>query len=62
MRVTINDKKLTEAQAMALHVAIGNMIIEFEGNPCVLGDDEIGKNLRDAYIIRLREIESFLID
>lgn len=53
--VTINGVNLSNAQSIALRMAVLNYLNDLINNG--LGDDEVGKALTAAYIERLKEIE-----
>lgn len=57
--ITINGVRLTEAQAMTVHVAIQSfaMSLQEEG----LGKDDTGKALTALYLTRIREINTLLV-
>jgi hypothetical protein len=53
--ITINEVKLTVAQAMTVRVALGSFVLSL-GDEDALGDDKHGKAMRDGYLGILREI------
>jgi hypothetical protein len=57
--ITINGVRLTEAQAMTIHVAVQSFAttLQEEG----LGDDAMGKSLTANYLARIREINRLLV-
>lgn len=57
-RMTINGRKLSTGQAMTVRVAIQSLAacLVDEG----LGDDCGGKQMCDAYLARIREINSII--
>lgn len=57
--ITINGHRLTQAQAMAVRVAIVNYAMEM-ADPLALGDDDHGKAMTKAYADRLGEVMRFL--
>jgi hypothetical protein len=53
--ITINERVLTNAQAMAVRVAISNFYSDMM-EPDALGDDEHGRAMVTAYRERLVEV------
>lgn len=53
--ITINEVKLTVAQAMTVRVALGSFALSL-GPDDALGDDKHGRAMRDGYLGILREI------
>jgi hypothetical protein len=58
--VTINGVQLTVGQSMALRVAVGSFAQSMQDNG--LGDDAHGKAMAEAYIARIAEIESLIVN
>jgi len=56
----LNGTRLSKAQSMTVRVAIGHFssYLIHEG----LGDDQHGKQITDAYLDRLQEIEDLMKD
>lgn len=53
--IIINGKKLTEGQAMAVRVAVTNLLTEMS-DPRALGDDEVGMGIAAGYHARCTEV------
>lgn len=53
--ITINEVKLTVAQAMTVRVALGSFALSL-GAENALGDDKHGRAMREGYLGVLREI------
>lgn len=53
--IIINGIELTEAQAMAVRVAVSSFYTEM-GAPDALGEDEHGRAMAAAYRLRLAEV------
>lgn len=53
-RITINGATLTEAQAMALRVAVESFSLDLRENG--LGDDALGQQIKTHYLARIHEI------
>jgi hypothetical protein len=53
--ITINEVKLSVAQAMTVRVALGSFALSL-GPEDALGDDKHGRAMRDGYLGTLRDI------
>lgn len=58
--IVINGKPLTEAQAMAVRVAVTNMLTEMS-DADALGNDPVGRGLVAGYHARLTEVISLIL-
>lgn len=58
--ITIAGRQLTEAQAMAVRVAVTNMLTEMS-DADALGDDPVGRGLVAGYHARLTEVISLIL-
>lgn len=58
--VTINGKRLTEAQAMTVRVAIEHFASDLREEG--LGGDEHGKTMTAAYLARISEIRRLIFN
>lgn len=58
--ITISGRQLTEAQAMAVRVAITAYHQEM-ADPVALGDDEDGRRMTEAYRDRLTEVLQIIV-
>jgi hypothetical protein len=58
--IIINGRTLTEAQSMALRVAIGDMVWRMSDLDA-LGTDTNGRAMTQAYLARAREIERLIL-
>ena len=58
--ITINDRQLTDAQAMTIRVAIESFASDLSENG--LGDDETGKQTTKGYLNRIKEIRSLIVE
>lgn len=58
--IVINGRHLTEAQAMAVRVAVTNMLTEM-ADPEALGTDDLGRDITAAYHARLTEVISLIL-
>lgn len=56
--IVINGRRLTEAQAMTVRIALGSLMVDmkFAG----LGDDEHGRLMAEAYLLRASEVDQLL--
>jgi hypothetical protein len=59
--ITINDRQLSTAQAMAVRVAVSDFYAEMQ-DPDALGDDEHGRAMTKAYRERIAEVIEFMVD
>ena len=57
--VEVNGAYLTEAQSMALRVAVGHMLMDLQ-DPLHLGDDDHGRFMVKAYKARLEEVQELI--
>ena len=54
--ITINGHRLTQAQSLAVRVAVSDLYVEACDNPKSLGKDDLGIGLTAAYKARSREV------
>lgn len=54
--ISINGKPLTQAEAMTLRVALSVYLDQLNSDASALGEDVIGKTLRDNYLAAGRSI------
>lgn len=59
MTIIINGVTLTHGQAMTVHVALQSYAMEIQKENA-LGDDEHGKFMQQAYLSKIKEINSLL--
>lgn len=53
--ITINGRRLTQAQAMTVRVALSGLVLDLKSGDS-LGDDEYGREMARLYLERLSEI------
>lgn len=58
-RIQINGHDLTEAQAMAVRVAVGGFLL-LNGDPDSFGEDTHGRRMAQAYTARLMEVQRLM--
>jgi len=56
--ISINGRRLTEAQAMTVRVAVGSFEMTLQGNG--LGEDETGRAICAGYLARIAEINAMM--
>lgn len=59
--IVVNGRKLSEAEAMAVRVAVSSKIWEFHDNPDALGTDDHGRTMVRLYLQNLRSVESTMV-
>jgi len=57
--IVINGSVCTNAQSMTMRVAIGSFVMGLVNEG--LGDDEVGKNIRDGYLKAANEIQHYMM-
>ncbi len=61
MDITINGEKLTDGQAMTVHVAIQSFLVSLRGEEFPLGDDEHGLKMTKAHLDNIDTINVLLL-
>lgn len=59
-KITVNGVPLTEAQAMAMRVAVAHFSMDLSANG--LGEDETGKAIAAGYLARIVEVNKLMFD
>lgn len=59
--IIVNGRKLSEAEAMAVRVAVSSKIWEFHDSPDALGTDDHGRTMVRLYLQNLRSVERTMV-
>lgn len=62
LKITINGKELTEAQALTVHVALQSFAMDLAHKPMILGDDEHGRFMVKSYLANITAINNLYIE
>lgn len=55
-KITINSHDLNEGQAMTIRVALSLFYMNLGSDRNAIGEDELGRSMREAYMSRISEI------
>lgn len=62
LKITINGKELTEAQALTVHVALQSFATDLAYKPLALGDDEHGRFMVKSYLANISAINELYVE
>jgi len=59
--IIINGRRLSDAEAMAVRVAVSSKVFDYHDNPDALGTDDHGRTMVKLYLQNLRSVERAML-